>query len=718
MFELDLNKVPHHPALEEIVQVLCNKTQNTDRGFFQAEVAFFLAKIASSMRATIITKDRGEIPVNLYALALATSGFGKGHSVGIIEDEFLMGFKRRFMEDTFYVIAEQTLWQLANGRAARNGTDQQEEFEKAEREFKQAGPYTFTFDSGSTPAVKQLRHKLLLSGIGTINLQIDEIGSNLIGSTDILNTFLELYDKGRVKPKLTKNTAENQRGEELDGGTPANMLLFGTPSKLLDGGQTEDQFYSFLDIGYARRCIFGFGQEISNNDEISAAELFAKLTETENANVIQKWSNHFQSLADPSFHDWKMTMEDDVGIELLSYRLSCDRQARALPEHEEIKKAELKHRYFKVLKLAGAYAFIDQSTEIEMEHIHQAIKLVEESGAAFQTILNREKSYVKLAKFIANCGTDVTHADLLEQLPFYPRSNGTRNEMMTLAIAWGYKQHIIIRKSFVDGIEFFRGEKLQETNLDEIIVSYADHWAYGYLAEKVPFDSLHVLAQAEGMHWANHHFKNGHRANENVIARFNAVVIDVDEGVTLETAHELLKDYKFMTYTTKRHQTEGYGDRFRIILPINYILELDADDYQEFMDAVMAWLPFPSDESANQRAKKWEANVNAAVHYNDGELLDALSFIPKTSRNEQHRQQFQKLENLGNLERWFAQRIAVGNRNKNMIKYALALVDSGLGLVEVQQLVKEFNAKLNNPLSDHEIDNTIMVTVAGRYTQP
>ena len=37
--------------------------------------------------------------------------------------------------------------------------------------------------------------------------------------------------------------------EEIDGKTPTNALLFGTPSKLLDGGQTEDQFYSFLKQG-------------------------------------------------------------------------------------------------------------------------------------------------------------------------------------------------------------------------------------------------------------------------------------------------------------------------------------------------------------------------------------------------------------------------------------------------------------------------------------
>ena len=714
--QIDLSTVPHHPAVENIVDVLCNKTQNIDRGFFRAEVAYFLAKMASCMRATIVTKDRGEIPVNLYVLALATSGFGKGHSVNIVENEFLKGFKTRFMEDTFQVISEQNLLNIANTRAARNGTDQQEEFERAEKEFKQAGAFPFTFDSGTPPAVKQLRHKLLLSSAGSINFQVDEIGSNLLGVSDVLTLFLELFDQGLVKQKLTKNTAENTRTEELDGKTPTNALLFGTPSKLLDGAQTEDQFYSFLETGYARCCLFGFGQHQRAGENMSPEEVFRRLTEQSNVDTVNKWSNHFHNLADPAVFGWKMVVEDEVAIQLLSYKIDCEHMADQLAEHEDIKKAELSHRYFKALKLAGALAFVDQSVEIEMEHLLSAIKLVEESGVAFQTILNREKAYVKLAKYIATVGTEVTHADLHEALPFYKSSNSARNEMMTLATAWGYKKHIIIKKSFVDGIEFFKGETLKETDINEIIISYSNHWAYNYLEERVPFDQLHVLTQQEGMHWSNHHFRNQHRTEENVIAGFNAIVLDVDEGISLDTVQELMKDYKFLIYTTKRHQTEWYGDRFRMILPINYTLELDNEEYREFMKSIFAWLPFKTDESYQKREKKSETFSGGQYIYNmDGELFDALPFIPKTSRNEQHKSNFQKLESLDNLERWFAQRIAVGNRNDNMAKYAFALVDSGMSLIDVQNAVHSFNKKLNNPLSENEVDGTIMVSVAKRY---
>lgn len=719
---IELTGVTHHPAIEELVGVMCKKTQNTDQGFFRCEVAYFLGKMASSMRATIITKDRGDIPVNIYALALATSGYGKGYSVNIIEEELMGGFKKRFMEDTMPVISEQNHWAIATERAVRKNTDPAEEFDKVQKEYVRAGAYPFTFDSGTPEGIRQIRQKLLLANCGSINLQIDEVGSNLIKSVEILNIYLELYDQGLVKTKLTKNTNDNLRSEEMDGKTPTNMLLFGTPNKLFDGGLTEDQFYSFLETGYARRCLFGNGQQDRKAFNTQAAdEIYDRQTEPENNNIIQRWASHFHSLADPGMFGWKMIVDREVGIELLTYKIACEQAAELMPDHAEIQKAELSHRYFKALKLAGAFAFVDQSNEIEMLHLHQAILLVEESGVAFGSILKREKTHVKLAKYIATCGEEVTHADLLEALPYFPKSNGPRGEMMTLATAWGYKNNIIVKKTFIDGIEFYKGETLKETDLGEMIFSYSDNWAYEYAPpeEKVSFDQLHLLTQANDMHWANHHFRNKHRAEENVVLGFNMLVLDVDGGISVELVHSLLSEIKHYTYTTKRSTPDN--NRFRLLIPINFILELDKEEYTELVNSVVAWLPFKTadvDASSSQRSKKWMTFDGGDFHYNmDGALLDILPFIPKTSKNEVYQREFKSVASLDNLERWFAQRIVTGSRNNQMVKFALALLDSGLDLISVSRQVHAFNKKLNDPLDSEEIDSTIMVTVGKRFAK-
>ena len=47
-----------------------------------------------------------------------------------------------------------------------------------------------------------------------------------------------------------------------------------------------------------------------------------------------------------------------------------------------------------------------------------------------------------------------------------------------------------------------------------------------------------------------------------------------------------------------------------------------------------------------------------------------------------------------------------------MIKFALALVDSGLSYVDVESRVIGFNKKLPNGLSTEELRSTVLVTVA------
>ena len=712
----DLTGATHHPAIEEIAEVLTSKTQNDDRRFFRTEVAYFLCKMAACMRATVVAKNMGEIPVNLYAVLLGPSGSGKGRSIGAMEDDFLFSFRKRYMDNTFPQVVEAAMWKAANDRAVYNSSDPQDEFNKLEKSFRAKGPFPFTFDSGSIPAIKQLREKLLIGTIGAINYQVDEIGMNLTAAVEPLTVMLELFDQGKTKLKLTKQSTENERSEDLDGKTPANMLLFGTPSKLLDGGETEDKFCGLLETGYARRCIFASNEQTRiDHGGLTPAQIYQKQIQPSNNAAILKWSTQFHKLADPQMVGWKIKVDDAVAIELLTYKLDCEERADQMAQFDEIARAEMSHRYFKALKIAGALAFVDESSDLELHHLKSAILLVEESGEAFSRIITRDKNYVRLAKYIADVNTEVTQSDLVERLSFYRGTVGKRNEMMSLAMSWGYKNHIIVKKSFIDGIEFFKGETLEKTELDKVTISYSDNFAYDYTPETVPFDQLHLLTQEAGMHWANHHFKGGHRHDDMAIPGFNLVVVDCDGDVSLDAVHELLKDYQFLTYTTKRHtQAEN---RFRLIMPINYRLYLDQEEYREFMNGVLAWLPFNSDAGANQRAKKWESFDKGTYHYNEGQLLDALDFIPKTSRNEAFKEGYKSLESLDNLERWFAQRIAEGNRNNQMIKYALALVDGGMDIIQVRAQVIAFNAKLNNGLSESEIDSTIMVTVA-RKLQP
>ncbi len=717
----DLSSAQYHPISEQIVDVLCKKTLNSNRLFFRVQVSYFLAKMASSMRCTLDTLDRGKIPVNVYALNLAPSGSGKGHSTNIIEGQFLNQFKNTFLQDTFPYIAQQNLVDIAAKRANKNSTDPDDELVKLEKEFASTGALAFSFDSGTVPALKQLRHKLLLANAGAASFECDELGKNLIANMDLLTAFLELYDQGLIKQKLTKNTADSQRAEELEGKTPTNMLLFGTPSSLLNGGKEEDEFYALLETGYARRCLFGYSRKEDFQQEMSPEQVFDMLTDSTSNSTIAQLSQHFGMLADAIKYNQQIMVNRDVSIKLIAYKLHCEQIADKLPDHEEIRKAELRHRYFKALKLAGVYAFVDETPEVTEVQLLSAIKLVEESGGAFNRILSREKNYVKLANYIAEVGKEVTHVDLVEDLPFYKGSNAQKQELMNLAIAYGYKHHIIIKKTFVDGIEFFKGEALKPTDLSKLIASYSGHVAYNYLSEPISFSNLQALCQMDDMHWINHALikgadGDGHRDSSNILPGFNVIVIDVDEGTSLDEVRVLMKDYTYFIHTTKRHQTEGYGDRFRLIMPINYHLKLDENEFREFMNNIYEWLPFKVDEQTSQRCRKW-ATHQGITFSNEGEILDALAFIPKTSKNDALKKTMVDLGNLDNLERWFAQRMGNGNRNNQLLKFAMMLADTGLDYQGILDKVLGFNAKLDSGLPEIEIHSTIMRSVSKKLSE-
>lgn len=705
---IPFEQMTYHPTSEQLVNVLRERTQRDDSLFFRVLVGYYFCLAASQMRCNIDTPDRGEIPVNMYTLNLAPSGYGKTMATNLLEEQVLHQFRYRFLEETFPILAETNLPKLAVKRASRKGTDPDEELVRVTKEFDSLGSLLFSFDSGTSPAVKQMRHKLLMGNAGSMNLIMDEVGANLSSNMEVFDTFIELFDKGLVKQKLIKSSSDNARNEEIIGKTPANLLMFGVPNRLLDGAKTEEELMKMLDMGYARRCFFGYVRNSHRKADRTAEQIYLDRTNRSSDTLLEELADRLENLADIINANKKLVISKDTCILLNEYQLHCESRASRLPEHQEIQKRELSERNFKVLKLAGAYAFIDDSPEVTEAHIHNAIKLAEDSGEAFIQLLSRDKPWVKLAKYIAAVGQDVTQADLAEDLPFYKGGSGYKSELMTLATAYGYKNNIIIKKAFSDGIEFLRGETLKESDLSKMVISYSSDITTDYRNEFAPFDQLHKLTQTDGLHWVAHHLNGGYRNEENCIPGFNLVVLDVDGGVNLSTAKLLLKGYKFLLYTTKRHTDDE--NRFRILLPINYELQMDAKDYKEFMANIYEWLPFEVDTTTNQRSRKWLSH-NGHFEYNEGEVLDALPFIPKTSKNEVRKQLMNSQQSMDNLERWVINNIGDGNRNNMLLRYAMILLDGGFDFEGIRTRVMSLNDKIADKLDEVEIMSSIMTTV-------
>ena len=699
---------------EELVDLLVSRTTTNDRHFFRTMSAFYMGLLASMMRASLITYDRGKIPINCYALCLGPSGLGKNFALNTLEEVIVDPFRSRFLNEVAPNQSRISMARVAVEIAQRTGEDPDEVHERVVAEYNEAGEFVFTYDSATSAALRQLRKKLILSSAGSLNLVIDEVGSNLSGSEEVLTDYLSLYDKGLLKQKIIKNTKESKRGIDIEGATPANLLLFGTPSKLLDGAITESSFFELLETGYGRRLFTAYSKVVNKIADLTPEQVFELACASNSSESITELKAHFAGLADNLLFDREIYVPKEVSIKLIEYRQQCEARAADYREHEEVKKAELSHRYFKALKLAGTYAFSDGATALSQEHLEQGIQFAEDSGEHFCALLDRERAYVKLANFFAASGAEVTRADLVESLPYFTGSESVKRELIDLAIAYGYPRNIVIKREIRDGIEFFSGETLEETDLTKMIISYSDHDAYNYRNEHAPYEQLSKLFLRSGLHFANHHVRNGHRLETNCISGFNMAVVDVDGTCSVETFKLLMRDYEYTLYTTKRHTNEE--NRFRVVFPLSHVVKLTADDFKQFMDNISDWLPLAVDSQVGQRSRKWLCN-EGLLFRNEGKLLEATLFIPKTKKSDELTTSITSNSNLTNLERWFFKEASEGNRNNSIARYAFALVDANYAEEDIIKMVTEFNKRLKKPLPKDELHDTVLKSAGQRINQ-
>jgi hypothetical protein len=320
-----------------------------------------------------------------------------------------------------------------------------------------------------------------------------------------------------------------------------------------------------------------------------------------------------------------------------------------------------------------------------------------------------------LASYICSIRRQVTQADLLEDLPFYRGSEAQKREMMTLAMAHGYKNNMVIQKESIDGIEFYSGTSFAPTDLDNLRLAHSRHITEGYRDECPRFDQLGAFVTMEGRHWVNHHLTpanegaGGYRDSEHCKPGFNLVVLDVDKGCTLKLAQHLLEDYTYLIHTTKSHSDLNH--RFRIIMPISHVIELGEEEYKQFMRNVFDWLPISVDTQTGQRARKW-MTAKGQHFYNHGKLLDALQFIPKTKKADEAFARLSEQGSLTALERWFVNQAEEGNRNNCLFRYAACLVDMGQDLDSIKNNVLALNNKLRVPLDETEVLSTVILSTS------
>ena len=201
---------------------------------------------------------------------------------------------------------------------------------------------------------------------------------------------------------------------------------------------------------------------------------------------------------------------------------------------------------------------------------------------------------------------------------------------------------------------------------------------------------------------------NGHRGLDHFISGQNMIAFDIDEGMTIEEAKDVLQNYTYLIYTTRSHQKEKNGvivDRFRILMPTKTKFYVTPEQHKGMYENLSVILKIPTYDVATRNVSRlWFTNPEAEVFINEGDLIDVRGSLPDTENENKTIEAIDSIKEqdkrLHGFLRWFFTNTNTGSRNVNLYKLKMFCLDLG---IDPEPTVEYANSKLAEPLPEREV---------------
>ncbi len=156
-----------------------------------------------------------------------------------------------------------------------------------------------------------------------------------------------------------------------------------------------------------------------------------------------------------------------------------------------------------------------------------------------------------------------------------------------------------------------------------------------YILRNIEFKDLHRVVKSDYRTYSAGEFVNNYAKNENWIGQ-ELLILDVDDGLSLEEAKKIFKKYKAMIHTSTSHQKDKGGvkcDRFRVIVELKTGLDCTVKDYTNTMKMLSDnMFPF-IDKKCVDPARIYFGYAGAEIHYTGGEeLFDFYKYLSLSHR--------------------------------------------------------------------------------------
>lgn len=561
---------------------------------------------------------------------------------------------------------------------------------------------------GTAEGFQKLMQGMSILPTFSINIFHGEL-ADILMNADMLSRIKEAWTKGSAKGKTTAS------GGYFDVvGVPVNVSLHGAPYGINNVQQKLDKLKEEIVQGFGRRSFF-YMQSV---DKIKKNEKFRTMDKDDIAEL--------KTMSEMFFGESKfgrnIVVSEEASSMLSDYIDGLINDYNDGDLHNHIKQTIIGSE-MKIERLACIIAMADFSETVDVEHMEYAIDFANRTNKCMEEIVKGYPIHIDIFNRISN--SPKSRPDLVQEVRGLSNIK-MFNDYMGLTKEYAVSQgYIVVEEG--EALKVYRAEPLPLTNLNKMIISVCVdkpdkiEQSINFKPMKIPFlgegQSIESLVKSNVGCFTLAHYEatdnapSGHRRAESFISGQNMIAIDIDSGLPLSTAKVLLKDYLCLIYTTKSHQKEGKGDRYRIVIPTNKEYFVTSEQHKDMMDNVAKILGVEIyDRQTRNVSRLWYTNETGDVWVNKtNKLFDITKCIPSMETSKKLMTKIEDVEVLNldarvaGIYRWFFLTTAEGNRNESCFRITKMMQDLGMSNSDIEQHLTSMNLMLDVPLPDVEV---------------
>ena len=271
-----------------------------------------------------------------------------------------------------------------------------------------------------------------------------------------------------------------------------------------------------------------------------------------------------------------------------------------------------------------------------------------------------------------------------------------------------------------------------------VTVSISEHITENFKSYCIPFAKVVDLVKSK-FNYSAGIFKNNYRNADNYLNYSDMIILDIDDGKTIEEARNIFEPFDYIIATTKSHQKEKNGvicDRFRVLLPTEKPITLNKVEYSKMMKEVYKDFPFV-DQVCCDSSRFFFPSKNAQIithsgftnfeweDYHKKAIENDLVYQDMIRRKKQLNQAFSKTnleygtgekidyirtilktEKLLKLIK-YDEKFVSGQRNKTLYSYGRYFIDLGFDGEEVKDILLWINNQ-GDSIPENELIKTVL----------